>query len=85
MHDWLEALEQRLCLSGNMMATVSNGDLLISGGANSTAITTLSYSLGAWPLSIWYHRKWSTALKYTFDGLLYAGMTAGTFGWLWPK
>src|SRR2546421_5208725 len=39
MHDSLDALEPRLCLSGNMTATVTNGDLVISGGASSTAIT----------------------------------------------
>ena len=34
--------------------------------------------------SIWYKRKWSTTFKSMFDGLLYALVTAGTFGWLWP-
>jgi hypothetical protein len=24
-------------------------------------------------------------LKATFDGLIYALLTAGTFGWLWPR
>ena len=28
---------------------------------------------------------WSTTLKSMFDGLVYAALTAGTFGWLWPK
>jgi hypothetical protein len=48
-------------------------------------LTFLSYSLGIWPLSIWYHRKWSSALKGAFDALLY-GVAAGmVFLWLWPK
>lgn len=34
--------------------------------------------------SIWFKRKWSTTLKSMFDGLVYALLTAGTFGWLWP-
>ena len=38
-----------------------------------------------WPLSIWYRRAWSTTFKGTFDALIYAALTAGTFGWLWPK
>ena len=42
------------------------------------------YSLGLWQNSIWYKRAWSTTLKSTFDGLVYALLTAGTFGWLWP-
>jgi hypothetical protein len=29
--------------------------------------------------------KWSATLKNMFDGLLYALVTAGTFGWLWPR
>jgi len=34
--------------------------------------------------SIWYHRNWGATLKSMFDGLIYALLTAGTFGWLWP-
>ena len=45
----------------------------------------LSYSIGLWQDSIWYKRKWSTTIKNTFDGLVYAMLTAGVFGWLWPK
>lgn len=45
----------------------------------------VAYSLGLWQDSIWYKRAWSTTLKYSFDGLIYGLLTAGTFGWLWPK
>jgi hypothetical protein len=45
----------------------------------------VGYSLALWPLSIWYHRAWSITLKSTIDGLVYALLTAGTFGWLWPR
>lgn len=44
-----------------------------------------AYALALSQDSIWYKRSWATTLRYTFDGLLYALMTAGTFGWLWPK
>jgi hypothetical protein len=44
----------------------------------------VGYTLGSWPTSIWYKRKWSTTFKNTFDGFVYALFTAGTFGWLWP-
>lgn len=47
-------------------------------------ITFLAYSLGAWPLSIWYHRRWSTALKSAFDAALYGVATGLVFSWLWP-
>ena len=45
----------------------------------------LSYSAALWPISIWYRRAWSITIKGTVDGLIYAGLMAGAFGWLWPK
>lgn len=44
----------------------------------------LGYALALWSNSIWFGQKWSTTLKYTLDGLIYAVLTAGAFGWLWP-
>lgn len=44
-----------------------------------------AYSLALLQDSIWWKRSWSTTLKSMFDGLLYALLTAGTFGWLWPR
>ena len=43
------------------------------------------YALGQWPASIWFNRSWGTTLRFTIDGLIYALLTAGTFGWLWPR
>lgn len=43
------------------------------------------YSLGLLQNSIWLSRSWTTTLKGMFDGLVYALLTAGVFGWLWPK
>lgn len=34
---------------------------------------------------IWKGERWSTALKYVADGLVYGLLTAGAFGWLWPS
>jgi hypothetical protein len=45
----------------------------------------IGYSLALWQMSIWYRRAWSTTTKATVDGLIYALLTAGTFGWLWPR
>ena len=51
-----------------------------------TGVTAfLAYSLALWEMSIWYKRSWSLTLKSTFDGLIYALLTAGVFGWLWPR
>ena len=54
--------------------------------AAAVALTAFAgYALALWQSPIWKSTKWSTTLKATFDGLLYALLTAGTFGWLWPK
>jgi hypothetical protein len=45
----------------------------------------ISYSVGLWQMSIWYCRSWATTITSTIDGLIYALLTAGTFGWLWPR
>jgi hypothetical protein len=45
----------------------------------------IAYSAALWQMSIWYRRSWSTTVKATVDGLIYALLTAGTFGWLWPR
>ncbi|HYT82900.1 MAG TPA: hypothetical protein VEK86_05590, partial [Gemmatimonadales bacterium] len=44
----------------------------------------IGYALALWQMSIWYRRAWLTTIKATVDGLIYALLTAGTFGWLWP-
>jgi hypothetical protein len=45
----------------------------------------MGYALGAVPESIWYKRAWSRTMKQVFDGLVYASLSAGVFGWLWPQ
>jgi len=45
----------------------------------------LGYSVALWQMSIWYRRSWGTTVRSTVDGLIYALLTAGTFGWLWPR
>ncbi|HEU5208673.1 MAG TPA: hypothetical protein VFU06_04610 [Longimicrobiales bacterium] len=50
--------------------------------AGSTAFA--AYALGQVQESIWSGRKWSTTLKNVLDALVYALLTAGVFGWLWP-
>ncbi len=44
----------------------------------------LGYSAALWQMSIWYRRALGTTVKATIDGLIYALLTGGTFGWLWP-
>ena len=45
----------------------------------------IGYSAALWQMSIWYHRSWMTTIKATVDGLIYGLLTAGAFGWLWPR
>jgi len=43
-----------------------------------------AYALALMQNSIWYGRGWGNTLKSMGDGFVYALVTAGTFGWLWP-
>ena len=49
------------------------------------AIGFLAYAAGQIPQSIWMGKPWSITWKDVFDGLLYGLVTAGVFGWLWPR
>jgi len=48
------------------------------------ATAFIGYTTATWPLSIWYHRDWAATIRTPIDGLVYALLTAGIFGWLWP-
>src|SRR5712692_6622078 len=37
----------------------------------------IGYSVALWQMAIWYNRAWSTTIKATVDGLIYALLTAG--------
>jgi hypothetical protein len=48
-------------------------------------VAFLAYAAGNVPAAIWMGKPWSIAIKEVLDGLLYGLVTAGTFGWLWPR
>jgi len=48
-------------------------------------VAWLASSFGQLPAAIWMGKPWSIAAKEVFDGLLYGLVTAGAFGWLWPR
>jgi hypothetical protein len=48
------------------------------------AIAFAAQSIALWQMSIWYRRSWVVTIKSTIDGLIYAGLAAGAFAWLWP-
>jgi len=45
----------------------------------------LAYGLGNLSNGIWKGQPWGVTLKEAVDGLVYGLLTAGTFGWLWPR
>ncbi|HTS87987.1 MAG TPA: hypothetical protein VMG41_05800 [Gemmatimonadales bacterium] len=47
--------------------------------------TFLAYGLSGFPGAIWMGKPWSVVAKEVLDGLIYALVSAGAFGWLWPR
>jgi len=45
----------------------------------------LAYGVGHLSNSIWAGQPWSVTMKHVLDGLVFGLLTAGTFGWLWPR
>jgi len=45
----------------------------------------LAYGLGHLSDGIWKGQRWGLTIKEVIDGLIYGLLTAGTFGWLWPR
>lgn len=45
----------------------------------------LGYGVGNLSNGIWKGQSWTSVIKEVVDGLLYGLLTAGTFGWLWPR
>ena len=45
----------------------------------------LAYGFGTLSNAIWKGQTFSFTLKEVVDGMIYALLTAGTFGWLWPR
>ena len=49
-----------------------------------STVAFCGYSLAILQSTIWWYRSWGYTLRTMFDGLIYALLTGGTFGWLWP-
>ncbi len=49
------------------------------------AAAWLAYSWAGPADSIWKGKPWAITIRGMFDGLVYAGLTAGAFAWLWPR
>ena len=48
-------------------------------------VSFMAYGVGYLANGIWMGLPWSNVTKHVFDGLIYGLLTAGTFGWLWPR
>jgi len=49
------------------------------------AAALIAHAGGIMPGCIWQGQPWSQAPGRLFDAVVYALLTAGTFGWLWPR
>jgi hypothetical protein len=47
-------------------------------------VAFIAYGLAEAIASIWKAQRWSTTARHMVGGLVYALLTGGTFGWLWP-
>jgi hypothetical protein len=65
--------------------TLSRGTPYLEVFRVAGAVALAAYSFGQIPNAIWWGRPWKSALKEFADGILYALLTAGSFGWLWPR
>ena len=48
-------------------------------------VSFMGYWLSLPQNSIWWSRSWGWTFRSAIDGLLYACLTGGSFGWLWPR
>lgn len=70
------------CLTGRTLAA---GTPYMEVFRVAGTIAFLGYAASQIQDSIWKGQTWGVTFKHLFDGLIYALLTAGTFGWLWPK
>lgn len=48
-------------------------------------VAFLAYGMGQVPASIWMGKPWKVTFKDLLDSLVFGLVTAGAFGWLWPR
>jgi len=49
------------------------------------AFTFVAYGFGSIPNAIWMGKPWGSVVKDLADALIYGLVSAGIFGWLWPR
>ncbi len=48
-------------------------------------VAMLAYGGAFFQAAIWFGRPWGPTLKEVGDAIVYGLLTAGAFGWLWPR
>ncbi|NWJ41870.1 MAG: hypothetical protein HXX12_12980 [Geothrix sp.] len=49
------------------------------------AVSFVAYGFGSITMAIWMGKPWSSVAKDLADALIYGLLSAGIFGWLWPR
>lgn len=49
------------------------------------AVSFLTYAGGSIQMGIWAGKPWRSVVMDLVDGLIYGLVSAGAFGWLWPR
>lgn len=65
--------------------TVAHGAHYLSVFRVAGTVAFMAYGVGQLSDGIWKNQPWGTTFKHVFDGLVFGLLTAGTFGWLWPR
>jgi len=79
------------CLVISTFAAYLSGNVLAPGSAFLQVFRVvgiaalLGYGAAHAQESIWGGRSWVVTFKHLFDSVIFAALTAATFGWLWPK
>lgn len=66
-------------------ATLEKGVPYMSVFRVAGTVAFMAYGVGQIVDSIWKGQPWPNTIRHVIDGLVYALITAGVFGWLWPQ
>ena len=73
------------CVAYLVSRTVPEGAHYLKVFRVAGTVAFLAYAAGTVPSSIWMGKPWKVTFKEIGDGLIYGLVTAGAFGWLWPR
>jgi hypothetical protein len=65
--------------------TLAPGAEYLSVFRVTSTVAWLAYAAALVPDAVWFGRPWSAVGKHVVDALVYALLTGGVFGWLWPS